>query len=178
MKEIKIEVYQHDNFLCGRVLEMPEELRNKDIIRNEYFNIESVNCPELTSTTLYLRGNDIDEDNNWFTYVFDDKETATNIKNYIESLITQWNEEHKEILTDKEKEYLAQVIRPFKDKITGIRKSDDWSGEGVEFIRIEIIGTNSELPSDDILLPFFEEGTMYKNMEANNLYTLKELGLE
>lgn len=178
-EEIKIELYQHDNCLCGRVLEMPEELRNKGlIINNADISIESYSRPALLRDTLFLRGKENKYDNDWFICSYATATKAAEIKNYIKSLIAQWNEEHREILTDKEKEYLAQVIRPFKDKVIGIRKSDSWSIEGIEYIIIKCIHINPKLPSNDIFLPFFEEGTMYKDMKINKYYTLKELGLE
>ena len=72
-----------------------------------------------------------------------------------------------EILDEKEKRYLEGVIRPFKDKVKYIEKI----GNSLEeYIWIEIKG-------DDIKLPFFKANTMYKSMELEKRYTLKELGL-
>ena len=72
-----------------------------------------------------------------------------------------------EILDEEEKRYLEGVIRPFKDKVKYIEKI----GNSLEeYIWIEIKG-------DDIKLPFFKANTMYKNMELEKRYTLKELGL-
>ncbi len=73
----------------------------------------------------------------------------------------------KEILDNAEKEYLSNVIRPFRNKIKYIIKIGSYSGE---FISIS-------LPKDDVDLPFFKKGTMYKGMEEDKKYTLKELGL-
>lgn len=73
----------------------------------------------------------------------------------------------KEILDEEEKEYLSAVIRPFKDRIEFIAKRrmfDDYI----------CIGLNDEA----ISLPYFKKGTMYKGMEADKKYTLKELGLD
>lgn len=72
-----------------------------------------------------------------------------------------------EILDEKEKRYLEGVIRPFRDKVKYIEKI----GNSLEeYIWIEIKG-------DDIKLPFFKANTMYKSMELEKRYTLKELGL-
>lgn len=75
----------------------------------------------------------------------------------------------KEILDDVEKEYLSAVIKPFKDRVKYINKWDCPIGE---FIEIGI--------SNDAAIPFpnFKKGTMYKGMEVNKNYTLKELGLD
>lgn len=76
--------------------------------------------------------------------------------------------ETKEILDDKEKEYLSYVIRPFRDKITCITKNGD--------LRDEWIYINFK--SWDIMtFPCFKKDKMYKNMEIDKEYTLEELGL-
>lgn len=80
-----------------------------------------------------------------------------------------WLEEEyvPEILTEKEKAYLSAVIKPFKEKMESIKKVSFGEDEYLRFcLKCEIIS-----------FPFFGEGTMYKGMEANREYTLKELGL-
>ena len=80
----------------------------------------------------------------------------------------------KPILTDKEKEYLSAVIKPFRDRIISIRKyrfnQDEYIG-----IYIKYYAETDE--NEMITLPVFKEGTMYKGIEINKEYTLKELGL-
>lgn len=73
----------------------------------------------------------------------------------------------KEILDEKEKEYLSAVIKPFRDRIEYIKKVEDIG----EYIAIYL--KNERLP-----FPYFDKGTMYKGMETNKGYTLKELGLD
>lgn len=77
-------------------------------------------------------------------------------------------ERKEEILDEAEKKYLANVIRPFKDKIKGIVK---FSNFDAEYILIEV--------KDDgnIFFPYFKKGTMYKRMRPKKEYTLEELGL-
>lgn len=77
--------------------------------------------------------------------------------------------EVKEILDEKEREYLSAVIRPFKGRVDYIKKFDI---TGKEFICIYL--KNDE----DIDFPYFKKGTMYKGMYRGKKYTLKELGLE
>lgn len=72
------------------------------------------------------------------------------------------------ILDDKEKEYLSSVIRPFRDKVEYIAKRRVSESQYI-FIRLK----NGEY----IALPNFKEDTMYKNMELQKNYILKELGL-
>ena len=77
----------------------------------------------------------------------------------------------KQILTDKEKEYLSNVIKPFRDKVESISKRSDDNGK---YITIEI----DEKPhKNNMFFPYFEADTMYKGMEIGKYYTLDELGL-
>lgn len=73
----------------------------------------------------------------------------------------------KEILDKEEKEYLSAVIRPFRNRVEYIQKKDIMN----EFIEIK-------LDNEFINLPDFEKDTMYKGMELNKKYTLKELDLD
>lgn len=81
---------------------------------------------------------------------------------------------HPQILDDAEKKYLSAVIKPFRDRIKYIGKGfvDDW----VDYARcyIYIVCTDA---NDDMTFPAFREIDMYKGMEINRKYTLKELGL-
>ena len=86
--------------------------------------------------------------------------------------ILDWLCEEHQILDKKEKEYLSAVIKPFRKRIKYITKHQ----------------SNITLPNDafiliflkdveTISLPLFKSETMYKGMEPNKKYTLKELGL-
>lgn len=77
-------------------------------------------------------------------------------------------ERKEEILDEEEKKYLADVIRPFKDKIESICKL---MGFGKEFISIHLKNGES------INFPYFKKGTMYKEMQTGKRYTLEKLGL-
>lgn len=78
-------------------------------------------------------------------------------------------ERKEEVLDETERKYLADVIRPFRDKVKYIYKGQEW-GNIKEFIHIE-------LKKDALDLPYFTAGTMYKGMETGRNYTLEELGL-
>lgn len=75
----------------------------------------------------------------------------------------------KEILDEKEKEYLNNVIKPFREKVTFIQKDGN---RLKEYIKICIKN------DANIGLPYFETDTMYKGMKIYKEYTLTELGLE
>ena len=72
------------------------------------------------------------------------------------------------ILDEKEKEYLSNLIRPFRDEVQNIAKIT---------VSIEKEYISICLNNDTVLLPNFKRNTMYKNMEANKEYTLEKLGL-
>lgn len=78
-------------------------------------------------------------------------------------------EEVKDILDKEEKEYLSNIIKPFRNKVENIKKYD--CAIGIENIVILI---KNSIP---IYLPNFEKDTMYRNMESYKNYTLEELGL-
>ncbi len=75
-----------------------------------------------------------------------------------------WNIEEN-VLDDVEKQYLWNIIKPFKEKVKYIAKVS-----GIDEY-ISII-----LKEDfDIDLPLFQKGKMYKGMETERKYTVEEL---
>ncbi len=82
-------------------------------------------------------------------------------------LADDWEIYQEPILDEEERKYLSAVIRPFRDKVLYIKKSRCADGEYI-FIELKV---------EIINLPLFEKDTMYKGMEVNKDYTLKELGL-
>lgn len=83
-------------------------------------------------------------------------------------------EEYKEpILDEEERKYLSAVIKPFRDRVVSISKRTlKRTLSKQSYIEINI--DNDE---DNVSLPYFKKGTMYKGMESNRQYTLEELGL-
>ena len=75
----------------------------------------------------------------------------------------------KEILDDVEKEYLKNVIKPFRNRVNYISKETTCICN--HYILIDLV-------DDYITLPIFSNKTMYKGMKADKEYTLKELGLD
>lgn len=75
-----------------------------------------------------------------------------------------------EILTKEEKEYLANVIKPFKDRIRYIIKKRGASGT-TEYIYIMLDSRET------FSLPVFEKGKYYKRMEIEKPYRLEYLEL-
>ena len=79
----------------------------------------------------------------------------------------------KLILDDSEKEYLGNIIKPFRDKVVSIAKYRYSDDNSYIQITVEQIAFDSEL----IDLPHFKSDAMYKGMRAGKQYTLEELGL-
>ena len=83
-----------------------------------------------------------------------------------------WLYEEHEILDKQEKEYLSAVIKPFKNKVNFIVKcAETYDDAKLNFIAIAFYH------EPYIRLPFFDAGTMYKNMDDGQKYTLEELDL-
>lgn len=80
----------------------------------------------------------------------------------------------KPILDDAEREYLSNVIKPFRDKVTGVIKWGKEIGKGLEYI---VVIYTDDCKERGMGFPCFKEGTMYKGMEPNKEYTLEDLGL-
>lgn len=78
----------------------------------------------------------------------------------------------KPILTEKEKQYLEAVLKPFKDRIMRICKIAYYDNNNMFCLCIDFFDEQSP-----IYFPYFEPGTMYNGMETDKKYTLEELGL-
>lgn len=72
------------------------------------------------------------------------------------------------ILDDVERKYLSEVIRPFKGDVDYICKRLNHGG-----YYIAIVSNGSDVTK----LPYFPNNEMYKGMELDRRYKLKELGL-
>ena len=81
------------------------------------------------------------------------------------------------ILDEKEKEYLSTVIKPFKNIVKSISKSNVANGL-YEYISIETVSPLAKTETEFISFPLFKTQTMYKNMKLRKKYTLEELDLE
>lgn len=76
----------------------------------------------------------------------------------------------REVLDDVEKEYLGNIIGPFRDKVKSIEKVDCFDGD--MYIMINL------LTGEDIELPMFNGKTgMYEGMMSDYPYAPDELGL-
>ena len=93
--------------------------------------------------------------------------------------LLDWLCEEHSILDKEEKEYMSNVVKPFRKRIINISKIVDRYDENSRLESIQIVlrqPINNEL-FDYVELPYFKKGTMYKGMKLYKEYTLKELGL-
>lgn len=86
-----------------------------------------------------------------------------------------WEIYKEKILTDEEKEYLSNVIKPFKNKVCYIVKYTVSFYDG-DFIQI-CVKSNRNNVYQYINLPAFTRDSIYKNMKADYTYTVEDLDL-
>lgn len=152
---------------------MTKEIKIKDIIRgwadskelpkefNYFGDVYELN-------TQYIRDKNVHLDNLYYNEHYC---RNFNFTGYSDREVTVIIEE--DILDEKEKEYLSNVIKPFRKRIKYI-SVDKCVNDCVIRITLQHYSRNYD---DSILLPDFKKGSMYKRMEIDKQYTLKELGL-
>lgn len=100
---------------------------------------------------------------------------------YSDKFLNQEIEIETDILSEKEKEYLKSIIKPFKDRVEYIDKKKGGNctdSSTFYYIAITIKSITSDCVNETICFPFFKpESKMYEGMNLNKEYTLKELGL-
>ena len=135
-------------------LEIPEGVEFKFTNATQAVLIESTF--KVSDNTLYIKGNGGD-------YI----EAYININELIKLNI---KELPKQILTDEEKAYLKAVIKPVKDKVVDMYRTQTLYSHEHVFIHLKNSENMTTYP--------FEPNTRFKGMKINQEYTLKELGLE
>ena len=88
-----------------------------------------------------------------------------------------WELYKEPILTKEEKEYLSNVIKPFKNKVSYIVKDKIIVGPR-NAVFIQICVKSSISMYEYISLPTFISDCMYNNMQLGYRYSLKEVGLD
>lgn len=96
---------------------------------------------------------------------------ATVVRTVVEKRVDtlfDWLEQNCSPLTDEEREYLSSVIKPWRYRVKSIVKQ--------ERLLAELIIIKCK-DGWEVELPNFEMGTMYKDMELGEAYSLEDLGL-
>ena len=81
-----------------------------------------------------------------------------------------------DILDKQEKEYLRNVIKPFRNRVSYIDKKYGPSRKS-EYIKIFVNDDKYIGAYRDFILLYFKTGTMFQRMEINEEYTPNELGI-
>lgn len=155
----------------------------KDLTLEEYKNWKDENCsgeicPASDNICEFCPFESVvctmNSKNTWINHkdIYSDKFLNQEIEIKIET---------SNILIDKEKKYLENVVRPFKDRIKSISKKLSCD-QLLEYIIIELFPINTDntvdfFQTDHAYLPYFKRGTMYNNLQNGKKYTLEELGL-
>ena len=79
------------------------------------------------------------------------------------------------ILTPKERKYLYDFLRPFRNRVLCIQKTCE--PNNLCYLEIIMIGLKEVSYREYILLPYFHNGDMYVGMEPDREYTPEELRL-
>lgn len=144
----------------------------KYLTPEEFYNWEKENCDHTECNACPFKSancNLYDEDS-WVNH----KELFSN-----EFLNQELEINTLDILDRKEKEYLRNVIKPFRDRVKSIAKQNYTNG--YDYISISVSYPINDcfdcFGTDSLFLPVFKSGTMYNNMKVDRKYTLEELGL-
>lgn len=113
----------------------------------------------LNKKCYKIRGITIRNNGTYYCLEFDNENTIIRAEKSIRKC--------KIILDKEETRYLNDVIRPFRNKVTYIKKLCYLNQEHLVI----------QLDYDYFYLPYFKKGTMYKNMETDKRYTLEDLHL-
>lgn len=144
----------------------------KYLTPEEFYNWEKENCNHTECNACPFKSancNLYDEDS-WVNH----KELFSN-----EFLNQELEINTLDILDEKEKQYLQNVIKPFRDRVKSIAKQNYTNG--YDYISISVSYPINDcfdcFGTDSLFLPVFKSGTMYNNMKVGRKYTLEELGL-
>lgn len=109
----------------------------------------------------------------WYDYFNSDGDCVQDCK-ACEERFVKWlfEDSEKQVLDEKEREYLSAVIKPFRKNVHYISKIEKGYEPDVCFITIALNG------SEQIHLPYFNiKSGMYAGMQPFVKYSLQELGL-
>lgn len=161
-----------------------ELVESKKFTKSDLKDGDVVTRRDKSKSRVYKKENKIIrlDNNDIFTYLCSYTEDLKNICKAFdiikverpakyETVYERVEEEKKEILDKVEKNYLINVIKPFRKRVKFIRKIESltFSAEK-ELLQIQ-------LNDDEIVLPYFKKNTMYKGMKLDEDYSLEELGI-
>ena len=149
------------------IVEEPKKIKLRDLTEKEFQNWKNEKCEADCEHCIFENVGCAEWKNNCW---------VRNKNLYSNKFLNQEIEieiADEPLLTPKEKEYLENVIKPFKDTVISISKKEFFTNRG--YIYIGIKDYNSNL--DYVKLPNFVKNKYYKGLEIDREYTLEDLGL-
>lgn len=108
-------------------------------------------------------------------YFNEEKQCWLKVFGLLEKILKGNYEIIKPILDEAEKEYLSNIIKPFRDRVKCITKRDYEMSYENEYIFI--VFNDDGCMQITMWFPSFKKGTMYKGTEVGKEYSLEELGV-
>lgn len=144
----------------------------KYLTPEEFYNWEKENCDRTECNVCPFKSVNCN--------LYDEDSWVNHKELYSDKFLNQeLNINPLDILDRKEKEYLRNVIKPFRDRVKSIDKQNYTNG--YDYISISVSYPINDcfdcFSTDSLFLPVFKSGTMYNNMKVGKKYTLEELGL-
>lgn len=149
---------------------MKKKIKLRDLTEEQYWKYNKKGCYTTCDKCMFRLVNCTNHDENcWIHHkdLYSDKFLDQEIEIEVEP-----------IFTDKEREYLHNLLKPFKDRITTMQLVSEIYNNDFAYLQISIKSVISPYDTKNIEfinLPYFETGTMYKNLEVNKPYTDDEL---
>lgn len=141
------------------------KIKLRDMTQEQYKKWSEAKCAETKCCYCLFQSVYCDEDKDlcWVNH----KEIQTS--EFLDQEIEVEGEGEGGILTEEEKEYLANIIKPFRNEVEYIEKYN--YSNNPQYLRIKMIDNTS------IFIPLSKIKKYYKNIEVKREYTLEELGI-
>lgn len=85
-------------------------------------------------------------------------------------------ERKPELLTEEEKTYLTNLIKPFRNQFRGLEKKYSEEFDSC-YLVLDVVHFQDKREDDSVYMPNFEKGSAYRGLKTDKYYTLDELGL-
>lgn len=157
----------------GNILELKSGdfvlVESKHLLWNEYFHLKGEHKDEFSKTAphIFRESNLRHFENSNFDVV----------KVYEDFTLQKVLWERKpEILTEEEKTYLTNLIKPFRNQFRGLEKKHSDETDSY-YLVLDVVHFQDEREDDSIYMPNFEKDSAYRGLKTDKYYTLDELGL-
>lgn len=94
---------------------------------------------------------------------------------YSDKFLDQEIEIEAPTFTDTEREYLHNLLEPFKDRIVAIKVRKDTVCPDYAYLVIKVESIVEEVKIEEIYLPLFKIETMYTGLKIDSMYETIEL---